>query len=138
MICKRCGFERWDGFSRHPYQGRESSGVPCFGPDEERKRRDAIKHPIAATSTLRDGKISAVLAEMVDEDPAANDSPPTLTAKADIMSGKELEEKQARKKAADPKWTAALDKLERKFGRAKAKRSASPKTKKANRKKARG
>lgn len=31
MICGRCGYDRWDGSSVHFYQGRESSGVNCFG-----------------------------------------------------------------------------------------------------------
>lgn len=32
MVCRKCGYERWDGKSVHLFAGRESAGVNCFGP----------------------------------------------------------------------------------------------------------
>jgi hypothetical protein len=32
MICPNCQYEKWDGRTTHPYAGRESAGVQCFGP----------------------------------------------------------------------------------------------------------
>lgn len=32
MTCPNCGYDRWDGKTPHPYAGRESAGVRCFGP----------------------------------------------------------------------------------------------------------
>lgn len=125
--CDRCGFTPWDGFSRHPYQGRESSGVPCFGPDERpAAKRVAVKLHAAHTAPL-----AIVDSEQLSEEPVISEP-----KKADIMTGKQLEETQTKKKAANPAWSAALDKLERKMAKKNARPKKSARQKNGKRKRA--
>lgn len=55
MICKNCGYDKWDGTSTHMFGGRPTSGVNCWGPKTHvaTARRAPVEPAKSATGEQR-------------------------------------------------------------------------------------
>jgi hypothetical protein len=80
QVCENCGYEKWDGFSRHAFAGRESSGVVCWGPKPGTAAYRKIHGDVATTTNGHGSTIAAPVAAAVapaeEPKPAKEPKPP--------------------------------------------------------------